>query len=94
MKDLKLHFPDTATAISVLNDRFPEWDGIATPHQAESCLVIVTEPIQTDENGDVLPPTWTGVHIDIDFIPDYQGEYDDYIVDVETPAHTFGNAFS
>jgi hypothetical protein len=90
MKDLKLHFNNIEQAQSVLSERFPEWDGITTPYQAESCLVVVSEPISTDEEGEPLPPTWTGVHIDIDQIIEYQGEYDNFVVEVKTPAHKFG----
>lgn len=64
------------------------------PHTNEvskECLVRVHQIAKLDENGEVIPTTWTGIHIDLSL----QGEateLEEYWVDPEptNPDHSFG----
>lgn len=89
---VKLQFNDQAQAESILGARFPEWDGVKTPHVNENneTLVVVNEPVTSDENGDPLPGTWTKYHVDL-CIYNNVSEYDSYFVSPtpETPVHSF-----
>ena len=93
MKDLYLQFADKAQAIQEVNNYFGatedyKWSGEQTFSFGAHTIVHVTEPVQTDEQGEPLPPTWTGYHVNIYFGDDsYNGELSNYEIEVTTPVN-------
>lgn len=89
---LKLQFDDQAQAQSILEARFPDWDGAKTPNvnQNHETLVVIPEPVILNQNGDTLPGTWTKFHVDL-CLYNNVSEYDSYWVspDPQTPVHSF-----
>lgn len=91
----KLHFADLASAQTALQDRFPDWQPTdPKPHTNEvtfECLVQVHQNVKLDENGDPLPTTWSGVHIDLSLQTEAP-ELEAYWVDPDpvNPDHSFG----
>lgn len=100
-----LKFADKETALNVLSERFPEWDGGSTPYTqgAETLVHVPTETIQRakwnadpsrtyDEEGapDLSGYNITGFHCDV-LLSDEGTEYDAYkITTPNNPGHTFG----
>lgn len=87
---MRLVFESELEAQAILFERFPEWDGEKTPYVnvSNDHLVIVTEPVKLNEEGEALPSTWTGIHIDL-LLSEESDEYNEFEVEVNTPAHRF-----
>lgn len=99
-----LKFAYLAEALTVLTDRFPEWDGTSTPHTngSETLVHVANQTIQRvkwnadpskaydeDGNPDLTPYPVTGFRVDLD-IQDEGTEYDLYKLPIPSnPAHTF-----
>lgn len=90
MVDLYLRFTTKEQAVQVLSERFEDWDGVKTPYSSKrDTLVIATEIPKVDGDGNVLPTTWSGFHVNLRLVEDYNNEYEDYKIEPLTPSTTW-----
>lgn len=97
---VRLRFADRLEAIRLLSDRCFQmddlgnetpWDCVQTPYTSYggNTAVVVNEPVKLDENGEPLPSTWVGFHVDLILFSDYP-EIQSFIISPMKPCHSFG----
>lgn len=85
---IRLHYADLDSAKAELNAFFPEWKGEQNASSQYGTLAIVNELPKYDEGGNVLPATWTGIHVDV-LAVNYANELEANRVYPDTPSHEF-----
>ena len=86
---IRLKYNTIEEAKNELLQYFAEWNGEPIFSSDYGTLVIVNEIPKLDENGDILPSTWVGTHIDIQANV-YNDELEaNKIPEPSTPSHNF-----